>query len=81
MGFNCVPRKQRKEILLVNSSRFWGREPRGGGLLDVHYWSERGGDEEAGRNKNVKRMLDEKQKGICVCSCTFLGAKIFFMNL
>lgn len=49
----------------------WGRAP--WPLLS----SERGGDEEAGRNKNVRSMLDEKQKGICVCSCTFFITNYF----
>lgn len=42
----------------------------GGGAPRPLPWGERGREEEAGRNGNVKRVRDEKQKGIRVCSCT-----------
>lgn len=71
MGFGCLPRKQRRERTLVASSRLCCRGPLGGqGGSSTSTVGERGREEEAGRNGNVKRVRDEKQKGIRVCSCT-----------
>lgn len=71
----CPGSKGEKECWWTPAGSLKGG-PLGGRLLDCHYWGGRG-DEEAGRNNNVKennRWKAERESG---CSCTFLCRNIF----
>lgn len=76
MEFSCVPRKQRRERMLAYSCRLSGDDLLGEGSLTGTIEG-KGGDEEAGRNKNVKenkRWQADRESG---CSCTFLCKNSF----